>query len=101
MAIVLAGDCEYVQIADLTAPFSYLRLMGTEEGEPRGYPDAVLDRWMARARGLVDGVVADDLRTSGSATRGSASRDVYIYVISGHKARNPAAAVALLERLTK
>jgi hypothetical protein len=27
------------------------------------------------------------------------ARDVYIYVISGHKVRNPAAATALLRRL--
>ena len=26
-------------------------------------------------------------------------RDVYLYVISGHKVRNPAAAMALIERL--
>ncbi len=99
VAIVLAGDCEYVQIADLTAPFSYLRLMGTEEGEPRGYSDATLDHWITRAKGLAHGVVADDLRTIGAATRSTVERDVFVYVISGHKALNPAAAIALLERL--
>ena len=93
VAIVLAGDCEYVQIADLTAPLSYLRLMGTEDSEALGYSDALLDRWIARANGLVDGVVADDFHTSGCAISGSAGRDVYIYVMSGYKARNPAAAV--------
>lgn len=99
IAIALAGDSKHVQVADLTAPFSYLRIMGTEEGEPRGYPDATLDRWAERVRALAKGVVPSDLATVGAAEEGAVERDVYLYVISGHKARNPDAAIALIERI--
>ena len=98
VAIVLAGDSEYVQIADLTAPFSYLRIMGTEEAEPLGYPDAALDRWAARVRDLSSGMVSTDLVTVDVPKDAAPGRDVFLYVISGHKARNPQAATALLER---
>ena len=37
VAVVMAGDSEYPQIADVTAPFVYARIMGTTETEERGY----------------------------------------------------------------
>ncbi len=99
VAIVLAGDSRYPQIADQTAPFVYARIMGTTDNEPLGYADAALDRWVDRARLLASGIVPTDLATVGRAARAKTSRDVFLYVISGFKVRNPAAAVAMIRRL--
>jgi uncharacterized protein YecE (DUF72 family) len=100
VAIVLAGDSDYPQIADLTAPFVYARIMGTSEAEDSGYSAAALDRWAKRARAWASGGAPDDLETLASpkAKKGE-PRDVFFYVISGAKERNPAAAMALIERV--
>jgi uncharacterized protein YecE (DUF72 family) len=81
VAVVIAGDSDYPHFTDPTAPFVYARIMGTTESEPTGYSNTDLDRW------------ADQVR------RWGADRDVFLYVISGFKPRNPAAAMALIERL--
>jgi uncharacterized protein YecE (DUF72 family) len=96
VAIVIAGDSEYPQIADLTAPFVYTRIMGTTEV---GYADEALDRWTQRARQWASGRSPDGLETVGARQTTKAGRDVFLYVISGFKARNPAAAMAMIERL--
>ncbi|CAN7630224.1 DUF72 domain-containing protein [Trinickia sp. LjRoot230] len=107
VAIVMAGDSKYLQIADITAPFVYARIMGAVEDEPNGYDDAALDAWAERVRrwasggmpkglDVVDQVGAAPKKASKS---DAATRDVYLYVISGFKAHNPAASMALIERL--
>lgn len=83
-AIVLAGDSEYPLMTQTTASFAYLRIMGTRDTEQRGYPAAALTRWARQAR-----------------TLSAKPREVFLYVISGAKQRNPAAAVALLERVRR
>ena len=98
VAIVLAGDSEYPLIADATASFVYARIMGTVEEEPLGYSAAALDRWAERVRTWAAGGVPSDLAHVGAPDSGGA-RDVFVYVISGYKERNPQAAVALIERL--
>lgn len=101
VAIVIAADSGYPQIADVTAPFVYVRLMGASEGEPAGYSPAALDAWAGRARTWAKGGDPDDLRTIGLQTKAAKPkhRDVFIYLISGYKERNPAAAMAMLKRL--
>ena len=99
VAIVMAGDAEYPQIADVTAPFVYARIMGTTDTEELGYSAAALDRWAARAKTWATGGSPNDLTTVATAPKSDAGRDVFLYVISGHKERNPAAAMALIERL--
>jgi uncharacterized protein YecE (DUF72 family) len=99
VAIVLAGESRYPQIADLTAPFVYARIMGTTEAEPLGYAKASLERWVDRARRLGSGTVPPDLATVGKAIAPRTSRDVFLYVISGFKLRNPAAAMAMVQHL--
>ena len=37
VAVIIAGDSDYPQIADVTAPFVYARIMGTSEQEALGY----------------------------------------------------------------
>ena len=101
VAIVIAGDSDYPQIADMTAPFVYARIMGTSETEPNGYADAALDQWCARIHALAEGKVPDGLQTVSKTKPAAARRDVFFYVISGAKVRNPAAAMALIARLSK
>jgi uncharacterized protein YecE (DUF72 family) len=81
VAIVEAGDSDYPNIQQRTAPFSYLRVMGTKAAAPKGYPPAGLERWRERIQALArDG-------------------DVFFYFISGAKQRNPLAARALISAL--
>ncbi|WP_445681162.1 DUF72 domain-containing protein [Radicibacter daui] len=98
VAIVMAADSEYPQIADVTAPFVYARLMGTSEENEKGYSDKALDLWAARAKEWAAGGLPDGLETAVAGKPEKAPRDVYCYVISGHKVKNPAAAMALIER---
>jgi len=99
VALVMAADSEYPWIGDVTAPFVYLRLMGTRAQEPLGYPAAELDRWAARARFWAQGEVPTDLPAGLDAPAAAGPRDVFIYFIGGHKVVNPAAAQALTQRL--
>lgn len=99
VAVVLAGDSDYPQIADLTAPFVYARIMGTTDKQAKGYSAKALDAWADRVRQLAAGTTPDDLETAAEAPAKTAARDVYLYVISGFKERNPAAAMALIKRL--
>ena len=100
VAVVIAGDSRYPQIADATAPFVYARIMGTTETEEHGYSAAALDQWAARAKTWAAGGSPKDLATLAPAPKpDAAGREVFLYVISGHKERNPAAAMALIERI--
>ncbi len=91
-------DPDFPVIADRTTDFAYLRLMGTKDEHPLGYSDAELDTWVARIKAIADGKPAEGLDTYGTPMAGK-PKDVYVYVISGHKVRNPHAAMALIERL--
>jgi uncharacterized protein YecE (DUF72 family) len=81
VAIVEAGDSEHPHIEAHTAPFSYLRVMGTKARLTKGYTPAALTRWQKRAEAL------------------AREGDVFLYFISGAKQRNPQAARALLAAL--
>lgn len=100
VAIVLAGDSDYPAIPDATADFAYLRIMGTTEGYEEGYAPAALDLWAARARTIEAGGVPEGIAPVGGTGAGERKeRDVFLFVIAGHKASNPLAARALRERL--
>jgi uncharacterized protein YecE (DUF72 family) len=99
IAVVIAADSAYPQIADPTAPFVYARIMGTQETAALGYSDVALDLWAARARAWASGAAVDGLDYVEPQHAEGKGRDVYLYVISGHKVRNPAAAMSLLRRL--
>ena len=99
VAIVMSGDSKYPQIADVTAPFVYARIMGTIEENPQGYADDALDLWTQRVRDWASGGTPKELETVGKPAVKETARDVYLYVISGFKAHNPAAGMAMIERL--
>ena len=97
MAAITSADADYTQIADVTAPFVYARIMGTKDAEPKGYSEAGLDRWSKAAQAWAKGGVPEGLETVGPAAK-AGTRDVFLYVISGDKVRNPAAAMELIAR---
>jgi uncharacterized protein YecE (DUF72 family) len=101
VGIVLAADSPHPLIADPTAPFVYARLMGTTEAEPAGYAPDALATWVTRARAFRAGEWPAELPTFGPPPVKQQKRDVFLYVIGGFKARNPMAAMAMIERLSQ
>ena len=99
VAVIVAGDCQYPQIADVTAPFVYARIMGTSETEKNGYDAKALELWSKRAREWAKGGFPGDLKTLTQHQQAQGGRDVFLYVISGFKERNPLAAMALIEKV--
>lgn len=97
VAAITSADADYTQIADVTAPFVYARIMGTKEAEPKGYSEAGLARWATAAAVWAEGGVPEGLEPIGPAAKAE-KRDVFLYVISGDKVRNPAAAMELIAR---
>ncbi len=83
VALALVDDEKYPLLDEITADFVYARLRRCVLEEPAGYPPEALDAWAARAR---------DWRAAG--------RDCFVYFINGAKIRAPAAAQALIGRLT-
>lgn len=77
IAVVRAVGGDYPDLDADTASFRYLRMMGSEDRWRDGFPPQRLKTTARQARAL------------------AASGDVYLYVISGAKERNPAAALAL------
>ena len=65
----------------------------------RGYPARELDAWAARARQWANGQEPGELPRIDPALSTNAPREVFLYFISAAKERNPAAAMALIERL--
>jgi uncharacterized protein YecE (DUF72 family) len=98
VAVVTALESDYPQIADVTADFVYARLMGTSDAHPVGMAPQAVSRWVGCARAWAAGEVAEGLETV-AAPLPKAPRDVFLYVISGAKPRNPLAAMALIARL--
>jgi uncharacterized protein YecE (DUF72 family) len=83
VAICATDHATYPLIDEVTADFRYARLMrGTAEIET-GYPLADLDRW-----------------TKTFETQAADGRDVFVFFINGGKVRAPAAAMALLQRVS-
>ena len=81
-AIVFADSDEFPEIDEPTADFTYARLMRTAEKNKAGYTPAALGKWAKRAEAW--------------ARRG----DAFVYFISGAKVRAPAAAQALIKKVS-
>jgi uncharacterized protein YecE (DUF72 family) len=98
-AIVFADSDDYPGIPDPTADFVYARLQRSREDEPAGYSSADLDRWAETARAWARGEAPPGLDYVAAPPAPAGPREVFCYFISGAKVRNPAAAVALIERV--
>jgi len=99
VAVVVGADSKHPFIADVTAPFVYVRLMGTQQDEPLGYPAKILAQWAERAKAWAGGATPSDLPRLAPKLPDTAGRDVYLYVIAGNKVSNPQAAMSLIERV--
>ena len=99
VATVLALSDDYPMIADPTADFCYLRLQTSSADEPAGYDATVLATWRDRIGDLASGHPARGLPLLAGGPD-VMPRDCFVYMIAGAKERNPAAASALLERLS-
>lgn len=97
-AIVYAHSEDYPAIADPTADFVYGRLQQSRETEKTGYSAKDIAGWAKRARIWEEGGVPDDLDLTAKAPP-KKKRDCFLFFIAGAKLRNPAAAMALIERL--
>lgn len=82
VAVAAVEDDDRPMLDRPTADFAYYRLRRAREAEAAGYPQAELDAWAAKLKSV------------------AAERDVFAYVINGAKVRAPAAAMALLARLS-
>ena len=99
VATVFTDSPVYPSIADRTADFIYARLMRSADEVPTGYTSAALARWAAHARDWAAGKDIAELPHADTVQRAGPARDVFIYFISAAKHRNPAAAMALQERV--
>src|ERR1700720_2238052 len=79
VAVAIAAESAYPQIADATAPFVYARIMGTKETAELGYSDAALDLWAARAKAWASGAAVGGLDRVEPRSKDGKPRDVYIY----------------------
>jgi uncharacterized protein YecE (DUF72 family) len=98
VAVITGADSDFPVIADVTADFVYVRIMGTQAKEELGYPKAVLKKWAARAVEWEKGGAPKDLKLLTTAAP-KKKRDVFLFMISGAKERNPAAALGLIAEL--
>ena len=100
IAVCYAEHDTYTEIADITADFVYVRLQKGDEKLKAGYPAKALDQWAKRAQAWASGGEPDDLPHIDKTRAKKTQRDVFIYFIHEAKLRAPAAAMALIERLS-
>ena len=104
VATVATDSPDYPNIFDPTADFVYARLMRSEQRYATGYARPALQRWADRVRAWRSGQLPTDLPLidpQGARSLRKRPRDVFVQFISGAKARNPAAAQALIGMLAK
>jgi uncharacterized protein YecE (DUF72 family) len=99
VVVVFAESDDYPMIPDLTADFVYARLQRSVEAVATGYDAKALDRWAEVARTWERGEAPDGFPYLHADQPRAKARDVFVYFISGAKVRNPAAAMALIERV--
>lgn len=99
VAVVFAESDDYPMIPDLSGDFVYARLQRSVEDIETGYDAKALDHWAEVARTWEKGGAPEGLPYVHAEQPEAKARDVFVYFISGAKVRNPAAAMALIERL--
>ena len=92
---------DFPSIADLTGDVVYARLQRGNDTILTAYQPKALDEWAERARIWAAGDVPDDLPLVDATYKVETKpRDVFIYFIHEGKLRAPAAAMALIQRLS-
>jgi uncharacterized protein YecE (DUF72 family) len=98
-AAIVFGDSDgFPCLADVSGDFVYARLRGAQEEVATGYEPAALDRWAGIVRAWAAGESPPGLSYNADPAPVQ-PRDTYVFMISGAKERNPAAAMGLIERL--
>jgi uncharacterized protein YecE (DUF72 family) len=108
VATVFADSDEYPSFADSTGGLVYARLMRSRASLRNGYAPQALDRWAAAARTWAAGGTPKDLtviaplpaKAKAKGAGAARGRDVFLYFIDSAKEKAPAAAEALLARLS-
>lgn len=90
---------DHPMIADASADFVYLRIQRSRADIASGFAEADLDLWARRLRAYAAGIDPGDMPILAGDAADRTERDVYAFFIAGAKERNPAAAMALIERL--
>jgi uncharacterized protein YecE (DUF72 family) len=98
--VVYAEHASYTEIADVTGDFVYARIQKGNEMLKTAYAPKALDEWAKRAQTWAQGGEPSDLPRVDKAKAKKTPRDVFIYFIHEAKVRAPAAAMALIERLS-
>jgi uncharacterized protein YecE (DUF72 family) len=98
-AAAYAESEDYPEVADITADFIYARLQKSQAEIETGYSAKALDGWAARAKLWETGGAPEDLPTIERKPAPKTKREVFLYFIAAAKENNPAAAMALIERL--
>ena len=101
VGVVLADSPKYPLLADLTSDFVYLRLQDARAEIETGYEPVELDGWAKLARSWERGGEPEQFPLVTSGGEKLPSRDVFVYFINGAKERAPAAAEALIRRLSE
>jgi uncharacterized protein YecE (DUF72 family) len=100
--VVFAEHDKYPGIADAIGDFVYARLQKGEDTVPTAYPPKALDAWAKRAETWAKGGTPSDLQLADPDKKANAAaRDVFMYFIHEGKVRAPAAAMELIQRLSK
>jgi len=99
VATVFTDSDDYPSFADITGELVYARTMRSQPDLAQGFEPGALDQLAACARVWAAGDEPDALPRVEPKPPPVAPRDVFLFFISGAKERNPAAAMALLERL--
>lgn len=100
LGTVFTDSRDYPSFADLTTDFVYARLMRSRSEIETGYTIEELASWARRAHQWARGEHPDDLPyISVNGTPQATQREVFVFFISAAKERNPAAAMALIEKL--
>jgi uncharacterized protein YecE (DUF72 family) len=98
-AIVYTDSDEYPAIGDITADFTYARLVRARASVKTGYDNVALDAWAKIARTLARGSEPAEFPRIDKPVKKGSPRDVFVFFINGAKERAPAAAQALLAKL--
>jgi uncharacterized protein YecE (DUF72 family) len=98
--VVYAEHAAYTEMADITGDFVYARLQKGNETLKAGYPPKALNAWAERAKTWAAGGAPKDLPRVEKTAPNKTPRDVFIYFIHEAKVRAPAAAMALIERVS-
>ncbi|RUL69590.1 DUF72 domain-containing protein [Dyella choica] len=99
MATVFTDSPDYPSFADVTSNFVYARLMRSRNNVATGYGGEELDDWAKCVHAWANGEQPANLPYLDTGRTPQLKRDVFVFFISAAKEHNPAAAMALIERL--